>query len=57
MGVKPDPAFPNPNDPSRVQAIAIFFPDEPDPKQVERRAWRQRLKDTFDFAALAALIR
>ena len=30
---------------------------DPDPKQVERGAWQTRVKETFDFAALAALIK
>lgn len=57
MGVKPDAAFPDPRGSGRVEAIAIHFPDEPDPRQVERRAWRQRVRERFDFAALAALVR
>jgi hypothetical protein len=57
MGVKPDPSFPDPKQPNRIQAIAIIFSQDPDPKQVERRAWQQKVKDTFDFAALAALIK
>ncbi len=36
--------------------IAISFSNDPDPKQIERRAWQQRVKGTFDFAALAALL-
>ena len=56
LGVKPDPSFPDPKQPNRVQAIAIIFSHDPDPKQIERRAWQQKVKDTFDFAALAALI-
>ncbi len=57
IGVKPDPSFPDPKQPNRIQAIAIIFSEDPDPKQVERRAWQQKVKDTFDFAALAALIK
>lgn len=56
MGVKPDPAFVDPTDPNRVQLIAIRFSEDPDPKQTARRAWQQQVKDTFDFAALAALL-
>lgn len=57
MGVKPDPAFPSPGAPGRVEAIAIRFSDDPDPRQVERRAWQRQVKAAFDFAALAALVR
>ena len=56
LGVKPDPSFPDMTQPNRIQAIAIMFSQDPDPKQVERRAWQQKVKETFDFAALAALI-
>ena len=41
----------------RIQMIAITFSEDPDPKQVERRAWQQRVKDSFDFTALAGLIK
>jgi len=30
---------------------------DPNPRNVERRAWQQRVKDTFDYAALAALLK
>ena len=57
ISVKPDPAFPDFTDPNRIQMIAITFSVDPDPKNVERRAWQQRIKDTFDYAALAALLK
>jgi len=57
ISVKPDPAFPDVKDPNRIQMIAIIFSVDPDPKNVERRAWQQRIKDTFDYAALAALVK
>ena len=57
MGIKPDPAFPDPKQPDQIQLIAISFSEDPDPKQVERRAWQQTVKDTFDYPALASLIR
>jgi len=57
IGVKPDPTFPDVKDPNRIQMIAITFSVDPDPKNAERRAWQQRVKDTFDYAALAALVK
>jgi len=57
IGVKPDPAFPDFKDPNRIQMIAVLFSADPDPKNVDRRAWQQRIKDTFDYAALAALLK
>ena len=56
MSVKRDPSFPDFTNPNRVQVITVMFSYDPDPKQVERRAWQTRIKETFDFAALAALI-
>lgn len=56
MGVKPDPAFVDPTSPNRIQLIAVRFSEDPDPKQTARRAWQQQVKDTFDFAALVALL-
>jgi alpha-tubulin suppressor-like RCC1 family protein len=57
MSVKRDPSFPDFTDPNRVQVITVAFSYDPDPKQVERRAWQTRVKETFDYAALAALIK
>ena len=57
ISYKPDPTFLDANRSDRIQMIAISFSNDPDPKQVERRAWQQRVKDTFDFAALAALLK
>ena len=57
MRVKPDPTFPDTSTPDRIQLIAITFSQDPDPRQVERRAWQQRVKETFDYAALAALLK
>ena len=57
ISFKPDPAFMATGRSDRVQMIAIGFSEDPDPKQVERRAWQKRVKDTFDFAALAALLK
>jgi alpha-tubulin suppressor-like RCC1 family protein len=57
MSFKRDPAFPDFADPNRIQVITVAFSYDPDPKQVERRAWQTRVKETFDYAALAALIK
>ena len=57
MSFKRDPSFPDFTNPNRVQVITVAFSYDPDPKQVERRAWQTRVKETFDFAALAALIK
>jgi hypothetical protein len=53
--VKKNPAFPNMADPNRVQLITVVFSE--DPVRNERTAWQQSIKETFDFAALAALIK
>jgi hypothetical protein len=57
ISVKPDPALPNVSDPTRIQLITILFSETPDSRAVELRAWQQRVKQTFDFAGLAALIK
>ena len=57
MAVKQDPTFPDYKDPNRIQMIAIIFSEDPDSKNVERRAWQQRVKETFDYAALAAMVK
>jgi len=57
ISVKPDPALPNFAEPNRIQLITILFSETPDPKAVELAAWQQRVKQTFDFAGLAALLK
>jgi hypothetical protein len=57
IGVKPDPSFPDRRDPNRVQLIAILFSQDPNARNTARRAWQQRVKETFDYAALAALLK
>ena len=54
MSVKRDPSFPDFSDPNRIQVITVIFSESSDP---DRRAWQAKVKETFDFAALAALIR
>ena len=43
--------------PNRIQVITVIVSYDPDPKQVERRAWQARVKETLDYAALAALLK
>ena len=57
MSFKRDPSFPDFTNPNRIQVITVAFSYDPDPKQVERRAWQTKVKETFDYAALAALIK
>ena len=40
-----------------LRCIAITFSEDPDLRLVARRAWQQRVKESFDFAALAALLK
>lgn len=56
MTFKPDPSFPSVAAAERIQVIAISFSSDPNPKNTARREWQQRVKETFDFAALAALL-
>ena len=58
MAFKPDPAFPDFSDPFRPQVILVNFWSKSDPKDDSPRTlWLRRAKDTFDFDALAALLR
>jgi hypothetical protein len=57
MSVKRDPAFPDTTTPNRIQIITVSFSFDPDPAQTARREWQQRFKSSFDFAALAALLK
>jgi alpha-tubulin suppressor-like RCC1 family protein len=57
MGVKADPAFPDMKDPLRIQMITVMFSFQQDPRTTPAQGWGQRIKDSFDFAALAGLIR
>ena len=54
---KRDPSFPDFSNPNRIQVITVAVSYDPDPKQVERRAWQTRVKETLDYAALAALLK
>jgi hypothetical protein len=58
MAFKPDPSFPDFKDPFRPQLIAIAFWSKSDPKDNSPRTlWLRKARETFDFAALAGLLR
>ena len=53
--VKPDPSFPDMSAPNRIQVIAITFSFGPKPTGALLE-WQTKTKETFDFAALAAML-
>jgi hypothetical protein len=55
MHVKPDPTFPDPKAPGRVQVIAVRLSFGPKPIGAQAD-WMAKATAAFDFAALAALI-
>jgi hypothetical protein len=58
MAFKPDPAFPDFRDPFRPQVILVNFWSKSDPKDSSPRTlWLRKAKETFDFPAVAALLR
>jgi hypothetical protein len=58
MAFKPDPAFPNYKDPFRPQVIMVNFWSKSDPKDNSpRTTWLRQARETFDIAAVAALLR
>ncbi len=57
MSFKKDPSFPDFSNPNRIQVITVMVSYDPDPKQVERRAWQTRVKESLDYSALAALLK
>jgi len=58
MAFKPDPAFPDFTDPFRPQLIMVNFWSKSDPKDNSPRTqWLRHARETFDFAAVAALLR
>jgi hypothetical protein len=56
IAAKNDPALPDFKEPNRIQVISVLFTIDPDPRS-PRRARQQQIKDTFDYAALAALLK
>ncbi len=57
LSVKRDPAFPDPKEPNRVQLITVMFSADPQAREAARLAWWQKARSTFDYAALAALLK
>ena len=58
LAFKTDPTFPDYSDPNRVQLLTIVFWAKADRREVTPRGtWLQRAQDTFDFPALAALLK
>lgn len=55
LRAKPDPAFPDPSAPNRIQVIAVSFSFGPKPAGA-LLDWQARTIAGFDFAALAALL-
>jgi hypothetical protein len=55
MRAKPDPAFPDMSAPNRIQVIAVLFSFGPKPTGAQLE-WQTRTKESFDFAALAAML-
>jgi hypothetical protein len=56
MRVKRDPAFPDTSAPNRIQVITVKFSFGPKPTGAQLD-WQTKTKETFDFAALAAMLR
>ena len=55
---KPDPSFPDFKEPFRPQLIASAFGSKSDPKDNSPLTlWLRKARETFDFAALAGLLR
>lgn len=58
MAFKPDSTFPDFKDPFRPQVIIVNFWSKSDPKDDSpRTVWLRKAKETFDFTAVAALLR
>ncbi len=56
MKVKRDPTFPDAATPDRIQVIAVMLSFGPKPVGAQLD-WQAKTKESFDFAALAALLR
>ena len=56
LRAKPDPAFPDVSSPNRIQVVAVMLSFGPKPTGVQLD-WQIRVKETFDFVALAAMVR
>ena len=55
MKAKRDPSFPDASTPNRIQVIAVLFSFGPRPAGAQLD-WQTRTKESFDFAALAAML-
>lgn len=55
MRAKPDPAFPNPATPNRIQVITVMLAFGPKPVGAQLD-WQAKTIAAFDFAGLAALL-
>jgi hypothetical protein len=56
IALKADPSFPDSRSPNRIQVIRVMFSVDQDVKD-PHHGWQQQVKDTFDYAALAALLK
>jgi alpha-tubulin suppressor-like RCC1 family protein len=55
MHVKPDPTFPDPKSPNRIQVVAVRLSFGPKPAGAQAD-WQSKATAAFDLAALAALL-
>ena len=55
MKAKRDPSFPDMSTPNRIQVIAVMFSFGPKPAGAQLD-WQTKTKESFDFAALAAML-
>jgi hypothetical protein len=55
MKAKRDPSFPNASTPNRIQLIAVMLSFGPRPAGAQLD-WQTKTKESFDFAALAAML-
>lgn len=55
MKVKRDPSFPDPSSPNRIQVIAVMFGFGPRPTGAVLE-WQTKTRESFNFAALAAML-
>jgi hypothetical protein len=56
LRVKRDPAFPDMSTPNRIQVIAVYLSFGPKPTGAQLD-WQTKTTESFDFAALAAMLR
>ena len=56
MQAKRDPSFPDRSAPNRIQIIAVTFSFGPKPAGAQLD-WQNKTKESFDYAALAAMLK